>query len=118
MNKPFNAILNASEGPKWCDFCDRTGYHLTGSIALFYSGPGISFAAFDRESDFLLLFVNADYLNFYFLAVLVHLTWAIDMASGELSAMYQSIRSSQVNKSAKVGNVDQRAMANFSRFHL
>src|SRR5438046_7672217 len=118
MNKSFNAILNASKSPKWCDFRNRTGHHLTRSIALFYHGPRINFGAFDRESNFLFLFIDAKHLNFDFLTDLEYFTRMIDTAPGELADVYQSVCASQVNESAKVGKVTHHAMADFAWFQL
>ncbi len=88
MNESFNAILNAGERSKWCNFRNRAGHHLTRSIALFNSRPGVNFGAFDGESDFLLLFIDTQYLNLDFLAYLQHLTRMIYTAPGELTDMY------------------------------
>ena len=118
MNESFNAILNAGKGPKWCDFRNRPGHYLTGSVALFDSGPGINFGAFDRKSDFLFLLIDTEYLNFDFLADLEYFTGMIDTAPGELADVNQSICASQVNKGTEVGKVAHHASADFPWFQL
>src|SRR5260370_28453980 len=114
MNKSFNTILNAGEGPKWCNFRNSTSHNLARNIALFNSGPGINFGTFDRESNFLFLFIDTENLDFYFLANLEYFTWMIDTTPGELADVYQPVGTSQVNKGAKVGKVTHHTMANFT----
>src|SRR5215469_10260836 len=118
MNESFNAILNARKGPEWCNFRNGTGHHLAGSIALFNRRPGINLGTFDRERDFLLLFIDGENLDLDFLADLEYFTGMIDTAPGELADMHQSVGSSQVNESAKVGKISDHATTDFAWFQL
>src|SRR6516162_7173487 len=118
MNQSFNAILNTGESSKRRYFRNRSGHHLPGTIALFDRGPGINFSAFDRECDFLFLFIDAEYLHFDFLANLEDFTGMIHTAPGKLADVDQPVCASQVNKSAKVGKITDHATANFAWFQL
>src|SRR5215469_15487497 len=118
MNESLNAILNPGEGSKGCNCRYCTGHHLAGRIALFNGCPGINLSAFDGESDFLLLFIDTQDLNFDFLAYFQYFTGMIDTAPGELADMYQSVSASQIDECAEVGKIADHAVTNFAWFQL
>src|SRR5215469_8178276 len=118
MDESLDAILDTSKGPEWRYFCNHLGDHLARRIALFYCCPGINLSAFDRQRNFLLLFINAKHLDFDLLADLEHFARMVDAAPGELADMHQSVCASQVNKGPKIREVTDDTTTYFTWFQL
>src|SRR5947199_8111824 len=83
MDKSFDAILNACEGTERCNLCNGACDDLTRCITLLHSRPGVNLCTFDRERDFLFVFVDAKNLDFYFLTDMENFAGMIDAAPGE-----------------------------------
>lgn len=62
MDQTLDTVLNAGKGTERSDLGYRTGDDLSGGVPLLNSCPGIDLGTFDRERDFLLLFIDAQYL--------------------------------------------------------
>src|SRR5215472_14034884 len=105
MNETLDAILNTGKGSKGRNLGDGPGDNPARGIALFHRCPRVNFSALDGQGDFLFVFIDAEDLDFHLLADLEHLTGMIDTAPGQLTEMHQSLRTSQVDKSAKVGEI-------------
>ena len=118
MDQPFNAILDACEGAKGGNLGDDTGDDLTGGVALLDRRPGINLCTFDRESDFLFLFVNAENLDFDLLADVQDFAGMIDATPGELADMDQSVCPSQVNEGAEIRQVTDDTFAHLAGFEF
>src|SRR5215469_3855675 len=118
MNEALDAILNTSESAKGRDLGDGPGDNLARGIALFDGCPRVNLSALDGQGDFLFVFIDTEDLDFHLLADLEHLAGMIDAAPGQLTDVHQSICPSQVDKSAKVGEIADDATAYLAGFQL
>src|SRR5437764_1672089 len=118
MDQSFDAILDASRSPEGSDLRNDAGDDLTRCIALLDGCPGVNFRTLNRECDFLFLFVDTEDLDFDLLTDMEHFTGMVDAAPSELANVDQSVRASQVDKGAKVGQVTDDALAYLARFEL
>src|SRR6266516_1970121 len=118
MDESLYAIFDTSKGPEWRYFCNDSGDQLARRIALFHRCPGIDLGAFDRQRNFLLLFINTKHLDFDLLADLEHFAGMVDATPVQLADMYQSVCASQVNKGAKISEVTHDPTAYFPWFQL
>jgi len=68
MNQAFYTIFDASECTKGSNLGHGTSHQLANCVALIHRSPGINLGAFDRKSDLLFIFIDAEYLDLDLLA--------------------------------------------------
>src|SRR5215469_7843881 len=116
MNESLDTVFNTGESAKGCDPGNDARDNLSRCIA--HPCPGVHTGMLERQGDFLFVFIDAEDLDFHLLADFEHLARMIDTAPGQLTEMHQSLCTSQVDKSAKVGEIADHAAPHLTRLQF